>query len=257
MDAAPCNLWLTFRRCGEGLLLGLPVALVLVLVARRAAGALVEPLSPVGWLFVALAVAAWLCCVMAPISARRSLPRAERLALVGLPLAVAALLGLLLWLPGTAPVSLVAYVAIVTAGGSTRSTLRRSLWRRPDRRDGASDASHDLGDESSEAESLSPGVVQQLVRTREPGQPETLRGTLRVDFVRGQRAAAAHVAICPPFVGPPDCQAAVVSGPAAEVRVVTALPFGVRLDVKLGQVAVWEESVLVEFAIDSTAGPSA
>ena len=115
------------------------------------------------------------------------------------------------------------------------------------------DATDETGlDDAEPLRSLPSAVVQQLIRRREPGAAESLRGSLRTDFVVGQRTASAHVAICPPFVRPPHCQAAVAAGPPAEVRVASLLPFGVRLEIKLGQPAPGPQSVVVEFAIDST-----
>src|SRR5262249_24395972 len=94
-----------------------------------------------------------------------------------------------------------------------------------------------------------PAVTAYLVRSKGAGG-ERIDGWLRVDILAGQRHASAHVAICPPFLRVPRCFAEAVDGPAAEVKIRQALPYGVRFDVKLERTAAQGGRVLLEFAAE-------
>lgn len=262
MDAIPFDFRLACRRGLDALLLAAPLMLSLLLLARRLAGALVEPLPLAPWLLTGLIMALWLRWSTTGLPDSVATPLVARLPVAWLSPAIAGLLGLTLWLPGTRLSALAVYAAIVVVGSSRRLVLPwRRMWParlRPaagwpfetlSSRDSAESAGEDPA-----AVALPPAVVQQLVRRRDPGEVESLRGSVRADFVAGQRMASAHVAICPPFVGQPHCQVAVAAGPAAEVRVASALPFGVRFEIKLAQAALAPASVVIEFAVDSTDG---
>ena len=259
MDAIPFDLRLTCRKGLDALLLFAPLLLSLLLIARRLAGALIEPLPLAGWLLTGLIMALWLRWYATWQPYRFVTPEAARLPIALLSPAIAGLLGLALWLPGTGLPALACYAAIVVVGGSQRVALPwRRIWparlRHPLRWQFEDSSAESAGEEPAVASSLPPAVVQQLVRRRDRGEAESLRGSVRADFVAGQRIASAHVAICPPFVGPPHCQVAVAAGPAAEVRVASALPFGVRFEIKLAQATEQPASVVIEFAVDSTDG---
>ncbi|HEY1784504.1 MAG TPA: hypothetical protein VGG30_03110 [Pirellulales bacterium] len=264
MDAIPIDFRLTCRRGLDALLLAAPPMLSLLLLARRAAGAPLEPLPTTAWLLTGLIMAAWLQWSMAWLPGRFATPLIARLPMAWFPIAIAALLGLALWLPGTRLLALACYAAIVAVGGSQRIKLPWGpiwpTWLRPTggwQAETAPVDTVDAADEESAAAALPPAVVQQLVRRRDPGEAESLRGSVRADFVAGQRMASAHVAICPPFIAQPRCQVAVAAGPSAEVRVASALPFGVRFEIKLAQAASQPASVVIEFAVDSTDGEAA
>jgi hypothetical protein len=262
MDAIPFDFRLTCRRGLDGLLLVAPLMLSLLLLSRRVAGALVEPLPLVPWLLTGLIIALWLRWSATSLPDGFAAPLVARFPVAWLSPAIAGLLGVALWLPGTRLSALAGYAAIVAVGSSRRLVLPwRRIWptrlrpaigwpfETPSSRDSA-----DSGGEEPAAVALPPAVVQQLIRRRDPGEAESLRGSVRADFVAGQRMASAHVAICPPFVGQPHCHVAVAAGPAAEVRVASALPFGVRFEIKLAQAAAAPASVVIEFAVDSTDG---
>jgi len=80
-----------------------------------------------------------------------------------------------------------------------------------------------------------PDVVQQLTRSQ-AGDRDVLSGWLRLEFAPGQRNAAAHVAFCPPFARLPLVEVAQLDGPSGRIKTAQVLPFGVRLEVKLGAV---------------------
>jgi len=83
-------------------------------------------------------------------------------------------------------------------------------------------------------------IVQQLFRVREDQGQEVIYGTLRADFQAGQRTAVIHVGFCPPLEYLPEIEAESLPGQTTRIKVVQALPHGVRLDVRLSTAA--EES---------------
>jgi hypothetical protein len=105
------------------------------------------------------------------------------------------------------------------------------------------------GDLSEEIEPMEPAadVLQQLtLRTTAEGGQE-LSGWLRLGLAAGQRTGSLHVAFCPSFREVPQVQAEAVSGPDCRVKAAQVLPYGARLDVKLGEGADEAQSVLVWF----------
>jgi hypothetical protein len=94
--------------------------------------------------------------------------------------------------------------------------------------------------------------VQRLVRVREAGRTEIVRGTLRAEFAKGQRHVVLHVGFCPPLEGAPlvearveDLAGAKSQASEAEVRVVQAFCHGARLEVRLGEAAREAYAVMV------------
>jgi hypothetical protein len=88
-----------------------------------------------------------------------------------------------------------------------------------------------------DADALSEGVTQRLVRRRQPNGQDTYQGTLRVEFALGQRTEVLHVAFCPPFDSTPQWTAEVVRGPSLTIKQVQVFPYGARLEVRLNQLA--------------------
>lgn len=91
-------------------------------------------------------------------------------------------------------------------------------------------------------------VVQQLVRLRDAHGVESVRGTLRADFVAAQRHVTLYVGFCPPLERLPEIEVEVAAGPDATIKVVQAFAHGARLDLRLGEAAEEACSVTVEFA---------
>ncbi len=89
-------------------------------------------------------------------------------------------------------------------------------------------------------------VMQQLTlrATAEGGQE--LSGWLRMPLAAGQRSGTLHVAFCPPFDRAPEIQVEAVAGPDCRIKTADALPYGVRIEVKVDAQAV-EENVLLWF----------
>lgn len=92
-------------------------------------------------------------------------------------------------------------------------------------------------------------ISQQVVRRRESDGSETIAGWLRADVPAAARHATAHVAICPPFDGLPQCFAEQMDGPPAQIKVAQVLPHGVRFEIKLDEPGALAADVLVEFSI--------
>ena len=91
-------------------------------------------------------------------------------------------------------------------------------------------------------------LLQQIFRIRNAAGQETIYGTLRADFERGQRNASLYLGFCPPLAHPPRVEAEPVDGPAATLKVVQALAHGARVDLRLDRPASAECHVLVDLA---------
>ncbi len=100
-------------------------------------------------------------------------------------------------------------------------------------------------------EELDATVTQQIVRRRQSDRSEAVEGWVRADLAVAQRHATAHVAICPPLDGLPECFAEQMAGPPAAIKVAQVLPYGVRFEIKLDKPAQEAASVVVEFSIQT------
>lgn len=92
-----------------------------------------------------------------------------------------------------------------------------------------------------------PAVVQQLVRRQTESGAETISGFLRAHFAPAERTLNLHVPFCPPLASVPACEAEVVDGPSARVKITQVLPQGARLEVRLDEVATSPQQVVIEF----------
>lgn len=260
-------------RVVSGACLGGLVVVAAVLLARRAVGGVMAALSPaallcVGALLAVLAaLAQWphLAQLARRIESARSTPRAIHVGDVlglGVPIVVASLLAaaamlpgtsagaaLLLWLPLVAVEAIVAWRhrdslrAIATPDTATNGSEPSTAIATPS--PGETDLAPPLGtlpdvdelglgDESSE--SLPGDVTQQWTR-RQDAATDVLEGLARVHLAAGERTANLHIAVCPPFAGAAEVFAEAADGPPATVKVAEAHPFGIRLEVRLGQTA--------------------
>lgn len=91
-------------------------------------------------------------------------------------------------------------------------------------------------------------IVQQLYRLEEPPGTEVIYGTLRADFVAGQRTAVVHAGFCPPLGYIPEIDAEALPGSLAQIKVVQGLAHGARLDVRLPAPAVADCQVWIDMA---------
>jgi hypothetical protein len=265
-------------------MLALLTLLGLLLVARRASGALTEPLPPLTLLAAGglLAVAALLFRGLlvfptTPFRSARSLAL-KLSAVVTLVLVLWALglsasgagggmlafWGLLLVEEGMswellrhqarstivdAPMAPSAEPLSPLATADPPSTLPGNTWSTP------AQGKVEVELEVAEAESQrDEELVQQHTRRRLDDGSEVLEGWLCVELAAGQRHATAHVAICPPLTGEPECYAEQSDGPDAQVKVAQVLAHGVRFEIKLDREQAEPSRVGIEFSIQQAAG---
>lgn len=216
---------------------------VLLLLARRMAGALVQPLggfSLVGIVgFGLLLAAGW----RLGWQARGSHATSLALVALALPGIVLCLLLCVLSLPGTANWALMlTWLAVLSAEAawwwSAYSSQRPIAPRRSVLPTASVVTEHDQG-------SLPENVFQQITRSRE-GEQERVTVMLRIPFAASQRTAVAHVAFCPPLCGVPELAAEATEGPSATVAFTNPQSFGARLEVRLDEVAEEACAVVVE-----------
>jgi hypothetical protein len=260
-------------RAGLATFFALVALAILLIVARRAGGALAQPLP--GVLLVALGLllalwAAWFRLAASPALDR--LHAAARIVAWAVPSLVLVLAALGLILPGTSTAAIVTFLSllVVEEGWSWRSVLRgeRAAGQRlPPADDFASqtaaaarhggdvlvDGASPALDATSAGEPTDRDALQWMVRQRDETGGETIEGYVRAAFVAGQRHATAHLAICPPFVSMPVCYAEPSDGPPAQVKVAQVLPYGVRLEIKLDEPAAEACDVTVDFSIQERA----
>jgi hypothetical protein len=244
---------------GAILVVALAIA-ALVLAARRAAGGLSEPLPSISiistGLIAAIAAAGSRRLAGSPNRAAAALVRwLPGLALVALAIAIS--------LPGSSPAGLAfLWIAIVVEEiwtwrqsrairAAMLPTARRSSSTPPD-----APPLHDLKPAQPSPPNMQPpaptsDVVQQLVRTRSAAGLDRMQGWLKTEFEPTERNATLHVAFCPPFDETPRLTVLQVSGPAARVKPVQLLPYGVRLEVKRLLAGHDPATVVLEFSAES------
>jgi len=91
-------------------------------------------------------------------------------------------------------------------------------------------------------------MVQQLYRLQDEPGSEVIYGTLRADFVTGQRTAVVYVGFCPPLAHLPEIEAEALPGSLAKIKVVQALAHGTRLDVRLPAPAQTDTQIWIDIA---------
>lgn len=91
-------------------------------------------------------------------------------------------------------------------------------------------------------------MVQQLYRLQDEQGCEVIYGTVRADFVAGQRTAVVHVGFCPPLSYLPEIEAEALPGLTAKVKVVQAMAHGTRLDVRLSAPASSDCQLWIDMA---------
>jgi hypothetical protein len=232
----------------------------IVICARRAGGALVEPLAAMPLVAVAGALALS-AIVFRRVGAAAVAPShaIAKYAVWATPSIVLALWALGLLFPETSPVGAVGFLGLVLAeeGWSWGRFGRLAhAWAAPgvarSDRAGATARESPLSDVAAideSLESVEEGVTQRMVRRRQQDGRETIEGWTRVEFQGSQRHATAHLAICPPFEFTPECYAEQADGPPADIKVAQVLPYGVRLEVKLDAPAPEPCAVAIEFSI--------
>ncbi|MGI8982667.1 MAG: hypothetical protein ACR2FY_25825 [Pirellulaceae bacterium] len=222
---------------------------VLLLLARRLAGALVQPLE--GFSLLAVTGLVILLGLGWRLGWQARGRQESSWALVAPALPGIALLMFLcaLSLPGTASWALMlTWLAFLTGEAAWWWTAYSAL-KHPVARSSVPPRAVAGPIAESEVEagdgSLPNDVFQQITRFRE-GEQERVTVMLRISFSPRQRIAVAHVAFCPPLSGMPELVAEVTDGPSATVAITNPQPFGARLEVRLEEAADEACVVVVE-----------
>jgi hypothetical protein len=261
------------HRYVAGIVLGLLSTTALILVARRLAGALANPLEPATLLIVAAmaattAVAIRLSWLSPPLG--DSLPGIDRAVMILTSLAVAGL-GAGLCLPGTSAVGMFLLWTLLGAEESwawgwrirhgfepgpsaARPSVRTDLAHAgPTHHSRSSITSRAAPIVDAEDVVLPKNVTQQLTRSQAADGAEELSGWLRIAFVAGQRTGSLHVAFCPPFAATPELAVEQLDGPEARMKTAQLMPYGARLDLKLASAAEQPTTVLLQFSARTVA----
>jgi hypothetical protein len=240
---------LELPRVGRQLLLAvwwsslvLVVAIAGMLAGRRMAGALTAPLDGRAMLGAAVVI------VLGAVLLQRTQQRTQARGSVGLVVpAIAAALGLAaITLPGAAPWSVaLAWFGFVTAEASVlygafrpRRIAHRSARTSP--------AIEWEGSEEPADESVSEQLIQQLRRERTPSGGETIHALVRATCPPGDRFAVVHLAFCPPLDCAPRLAAHVLDDSGAEAKITSAQTYGMRIELRLPQIARGGQSILLE-----------
>jgi hypothetical protein len=100
----------------------------------------------------------------------------------------------------------------------------------------------------TEDSALPEGVTQQLTRSTAADGAEELAGWLRVPFAVGQRTQNVHLAFCPPFAHTPELSVEQADGPSTRIKIAQVLPYGARLELKLHAAEEMPSAVVLEFS---------
>jgi len=100
-------------------------------------------------------------------------------------------------------------------------------------------------------EAFDPQLLSQIERRMLAEGGEQIVGSLVAAFAAQQRTHDVHLPFCPPLAKLPTVEAEAVEGPAARVRVVQVLANGARLEVRLDEPAGEPTRVLVQVLASS------
>jgi hypothetical protein len=242
-------------RAAAAILLGLLTAAALVVVGRRLAGALANPLESAtllttGILAAAAGVAIRLGWFFSPA---HRVPRLDRIVMLLTSLNVAAL-GVGLCVPDTPAIGRFLLCALLGAEESWAWAwyIRRSIPLPVPRPPSPAPIPRTRLSLEPDVAVLSEDITQQLTRSQAADGAEELSGWLRMAFAAGQRTGNLHVAFCPPFAATPQLEVEQLDGPEARIKTAQLLPHGARLDLKLAAAAEEPTSVLLQFSARTT-----
>ena len=254
-------------RCAAAGLLGLLIAAALMIVVRRAAGALQYSLDPTtlaftGALTAAAAIAIRLGWFASPAAHRGPLDWAVMLSTslavaglgVGLSLSGTPLLGIFLLSTLLLAEESWAWAwhvrhAFEPATPPSQRTVRLDTAHAAVTRAGRSGTtSHAVLPLDLATAVLPEEFTQQLTRSQAADGAEELSGWLRMPFAAGQRTGSLHVAFCPPFAATPELAIEQTDGPDVRIKTAQLMPYGARLDLKLAAAADEPTAVLLQFS---------
>jgi hypothetical protein len=90
--------------------------------------------------------------------------------------------------------------------------------------------------------------LTQRLQYRSESTGIAIDGWVRVHFATGQRVAIAHIAFCPAFEIVPEADCEVLDGPSCEIRPTLVLPWGIRWELRLDAEATEPTEVVLGFA---------
>jgi hypothetical protein len=90
-------------------------------------------------------------------------------------------------------------------------------------------------------------ATQHLKYSRTTDGVMSVEGWLRAEFAAGQRTATIHAAFCPAFTHTPNVECEPLDGSDCEIRPMLTLPWGIRWDIKLNRAAKQTSSVVLGF----------
>jgi hypothetical protein len=236
------------------------LAVGLLIFARRLAGALPTTMSPDVMLLLAVGVATGLA--LTRVAWRRNFPLETPLdlttmdRLVGWGSSVAlGMLAIGCCYPGNRTVDWLIWLPILVADQLWRQNFfdAGQPWIPLEEELGLAGLPlQPLADASPRdpADALPQGnqIVQQLYRMQDDSGQEVIYGTLRVDFVAGQRTAAVYAGFCPPLQYRPRIEAEALPGTEAKIKIVQELSHGTRLDVRLPAAASADSQIWIDMA---------
>lgn len=225
--------------------------------ARRLAGAIQSNLNPSAMLLLALISAA--AASLARIAWRRSFPLESpaELTLADQLVGWGSSLGLVLLAvgccyPGDRTSEWLIWLPILVADQFWRQTFFDAGEPLASIAEAEDFSRPTLDDEtiSPHTDDFAPddNIVQQLYRLQGEQGQEIIYGTVRADFVTGQRTAVVHVGFCPPLEYLPEIEAEALPGSYASIKVVQAFAHGTRLDVRLPSPAIEDCQLWIDMA---------
>jgi hypothetical protein len=78
-------------------------------------------------------------------------------------------------------------------------------------------------------------ISQHIQRAITEDQRDACFGWVRADFQSKQRTESIHLAFCPPFLATPTVDIQQLDGPDLQIKTAQVLPYGARLELRLGR----------------------
>lgn len=85
---------------------------------------------------------------------------------------------------------------------------------------------------NEEGEAIEETVLQQMIRSKTSEGLERLDGTFLAEFLADSMTTTVHIPFCPAFERVPTVQVFAADESDAHLRIASAKPFGIRVDVK-------------------------
>jgi hypothetical protein len=258
---APALTATTLRRWLALFAVSLIAATAVVLLARRIAGALAEPLSALPLIATAAilvgtaaairtqvqqrSIAVLLSAGLIAIATSLTLPGSSWLGLIVLWLSVVGE-EVWAWRPRDVRPANHIDVAWRHAVDLPDSPKPQLVAPKLSLVDEIADATEPWTDEATPADWTNSNLTQQL-NYRRTAEGMSIEGWARAEFADGQRTATLHTAFCPAFSRAPQVEGEPLDGPDCEIVPTVTLPWGVRWEVKLDRAAKEATSVVLGF----------